>query len=97
MKLKLDNKVIMEMSDGDIDCLEDSLLDVEKWIVGAIVGKINNCRKRMFRKWIDLLRKEGEQIPANDGVLIGKIKNHKDYKNRKDREHGANKHNNPVS
>lgn len=83
----------IELSDVDIKCLENDLLDIEVWIKAAIVGKVNNCKKRLIKEWQPKLFNdpEIEFIPANEDDLIDIIISHKDYKNREKREKESNK------
>ena len=86
MKLKLNTKEILEISEKDIQCLDDSILDIGTWIRDAVIGKIHNCRKRMINEWIPKFREEGESIPTTDDELVEKIIKHKDYRDRKKRD-----------
>ena len=78
----------IEISDVDIKCLENDLLDIEDWILKAIAGKINNCKKRMLKSGTDILLKDPKilNIPANEDDLIHTISNNENYKNRFKRE-----------
>ena len=68
--------------------LKNDLLDVQDWWDKAIVGKINNCKKRMIREWNPKLiaDPEVESIPANEDDLIAFIVARDDYKNRVERD-----------
>ena len=76
------------VSDIDIKALENDILDVDEWIQNAVLGKINNCKKRMLTEWYPRLTAdpEVESIPANDDSLITLIIARDDYKSRKQRE-----------
>ena len=86
MQIKVGNKVIMEISQQDLKCLKNDLLDTEDWFVKALTGKINNCKKRMMREWIPRLRAKGLSIPSNDEELVDLILAQPDYKNRAERD-----------
>ena len=86
MDIKARNKTIITISQEDIKCLENDLLDIEDWIAKAIEGKINNCKKRMINEWVPKFRKGSDNIPGEDSAFIDKITKHKDYKNRKKRD-----------
>ena len=86
MQIKVGNKIIMEISVMDLKCLKNDLLDPKDWFIGALTGKINNCKKRMMREWIPKLRARDLPIPANDEELIDLILAQDDYKNRVERE-----------
>ena len=89
MQIKVGNKTLMEISVTDLKCLKNDLLDPKDWFVGALTGKINNCKKRMMREWIPRLRARDLSIPSDDTELIDLILAQDDYKNRAERESGA--------
>lgn len=91
MQIKIDDKVIMEVSQTDTKCLKDSILDPKEWFISALMGKINNCKKRMFLNWIPKLRARSLSIPADDNNLIDMITSQADYKDRAAREEEAKK------
>lgn len=78
----------IEISDSDVKCLENDLLDIEEWVQGAIDGKINNCKKRLLREWQPrlLLDPDVKTIPANETALIEYITARSDYQNRSARD-----------
>jgi len=88
MKIKIDAKEMMEITDINKKCLKNDLLDIEDWIAKAIIGKINNCKKRLIREWYPRLIADEtvESIPANEDELINFITSRLDYKNRAERE-----------
>lgn len=93
MKIYADSELILELSNTDIVCLGNDLLSKREWIKAAIVGKVNNCKKRMIREWQPKLFDDPaiESIPATDESLISVIITRPDYKNRIDREVEAKK------
>ena len=86
MQLKIGNKIIMEVSADDIFCLDNDLLSSKDWLQAGLRGKINQCKKRLFRQWIPILRERSLDIPATDSALIDLIKSQPDYKDRRNRE-----------
>ena len=78
----------IEISDSDVKCLENDLLDIEAWIQGAIDGKINNCKKRLLREWQTRLLADPtvQSVPGDEPGLIGYITRRADYQNRYQRE-----------
>lgn len=68
--------------------LNDSLLDIQEWVKGAIDGKINNCKKRMIRTWYPILLADPaiKSMPSTESGLITKIVNYEGYKNRAERD-----------
>lgn len=89
MQLKIGNKVIMNVSSDDVKCLDNDLLSAKDWLVMGLKGKINNCKKRMYREWIPKLRERNLDIPSADSALIALILSQPDYKDRRDREDAA--------
>ena len=88
MQIKVGNKQIMEISGTDEKCLKNDLLDIEDWIIKAIEGKINKCKKRLIREWNQKLMKDPsvKTIPANEEDFIELVTSRSDYKNRVEKE-----------
>ena len=88
MQIKVGNKIIMEISQVDLKCLKNDLLDPEDWFVKALTGKINKCKKRLMREWYPKLMADEnvDNIPANEKRFLNLIFSHPDYKNRVERE-----------
>lgn len=86
MQIKVGNKTIMEITQTDLKCLKNDLLDPEDWFVKALTGKINRCKKRMILEWIPKLRAKGLSIPSTDEELVNLILAQDDYKNRGEKE-----------
>jgi len=78
----------IEITDIEKKCLENDLLDIEQWVRDAIIGKINNCKKRMIREWHPKLMADPAitMLPATEDGLVDVIIAHSDYKNRAQRE-----------
>mgnify|MGYP003628568793 CR=1 FL=1 len=68
--------------------LKNDLLDVGKWVTGAIDGKVNNCKKRMIAEWMPKLYADDsvDSIPASEDEIVAMIVARDDYKNRVDRD-----------
>ena len=65
---------------------------IDKWIEGAIRGKINACWNRMQRQWTDTLINDDsftDSIPSNQADFVALVTARSDYKNRKAREDAA--------
>ena len=88
MKIKIDTKQILEISGTDKKCLENDLLSIEGWIKDAIIGKINNCKKRLIKEWQQKLMTDPnvDSIPANEDSLIELVTSRPYYENRIDRD-----------
>lgn len=82
-------KYELTLTDLEAQILENDLLDIHAWIVGAIAGKINNCKKRAAIAYREKLKAEGaEMVPANDDVAVKAFFASPDYKNRTQRDSG---------
>ena len=68
--------------------LKNDLLDIQDWWDKALVGKVNNCKKRMIKEWHSKLMADPsvESIPANEDDLVALIVARDDYKNRVERD-----------
>jgi hypothetical protein len=78
----------IEIEDADVLCLENDLLDIEQWIRAALLGKINNCKKRLISEWMPRLISDMDvdTIPADEDGLINMITTRPEYQNRAKRE-----------
>lgn len=88
MKIKIDNKILKELSDTDVKVLSNDLLDIGDWILKAIEGKVNKCKKRFIQEWYPRLMKDPnvDNIPANEEDFIELVISRPNYKNRKQRD-----------
>ena len=78
---------IVNITDEEQKILEHDLLDVEKWIVDAVQGKINNCMKRLAKAEQERLIQSGaEMMPTKPEALCKSAFACKEYKNRVARE-----------
>jgi len=99
MQIKIDNKVVMELTDADKIYLKHWLFDDEgiiKWIVGAIKGKVNKRKKKFFLEWQQKLMADPsvDSIPANEDDFRNMVISRPDYKDRKQREEEEEKRKN---
>ena len=76
------------ITDADETALDNDLLDKDAWIQAAVVGKINNCKKRMINQWRPIIFADDSvaTIPANDDDFIALIVARDDYKTRTERD-----------
>lgn len=83
----------LDLSDIDQIALEHDIVDIECWVKEAIIGKIHNCKTRMFREWQSKLLADPKvsSIPADETALIYMIKGRPDYQNRFQREEAERK------
>tara|TARA_Y100000034_G_scaffold94164_1_gene114098 strand:- start:62 stop:328 length:267 start_codon:yes stop_codon:yes gene_type:complete len=68
--------------------LKNELLDIQKWVNGAIDGKINNCKLRMCEEWRKILYADESvtQIPSDNNELVALIIARDDYKSALERQ-----------
>jgi len=76
------------ITDADETALDNDLLDKDAWIQAAVVGKINNCKKRMINTWRPIIFADESvtSIPANDDDFIALVVARDDYKTRAERD-----------
>ena len=68
--------------------MNNDLLSIEDWITDAVVGKQNNCWKRMQTEWTTKLMEDDsftDPIPSNQADFVTLVTGRDDYKNRKER------------
>lgn len=85
MKILVDG---IEITRVDWIALKNDLLEPEQWLKAALVGKINNCTKRMDNAWRPILDADPTvaSIPASQTERIQLIHTRTDYKDRMARE-----------
>ena len=78
----------VEISDINAKVLLNDLLDIDDWVQAAVVGKINNCKKRMAIQATSVLKADAsvESMPATDDGLITALLARDDYKTRAERD-----------
>ena len=82
----------IEIDDTDQTVLKNDLTDIDTWVQDAMVGKINNCWKRMQREWTDRLMNDDsftDSIPSNKADFVKLVTARSDYKDRKARDEAA--------
>jgi hypothetical protein len=81
----------VEISDHNEKVLLNDLLDVDDWIQKAVIGKINNCSKRMSTEATAALKADPsvETMPATDEGLQKALLARDDYKTRAERDAAA--------
>ena len=80
--------ITVEISDHNQNILLNDLLDIDDWVQKAVVGKINNCSKRMANQATAVLKADEsvESMPATDEGLQKALLARDDYKNRAERD-----------
>ena len=77
----------VEISDHNEKVLLNDLLNVDDWIQKAVIGKLNNCGKRMANEAAAVLKADEsvEAMPATDEGLQKALLARVGYKNRAER------------
>ena len=80
--------ITVNISDADEKAMLNDLLDIDDWVQKAVLGKINNCKKRMAQSATAVLKADAsvETMPATDDGLITALLARDDYKNRAERD-----------
>ena len=80
--------VTVNIGDDDEKAMLNDLLDIDDWVQKAVIGKINNCKKRMADQASKVLKADAsvETMPATDDGLIAALLARDDYKNRAERD-----------
>jgi hypothetical protein len=78
----------IDINDTDMIALNNDLVSVDDWIQQAVIGKTNNCRKRMIAEWQPILFNDPTvtSIPATQDEFITAVVAREDYKNRAEQE-----------
>ena len=81
----------IELTDQQVACLLNDILNIEAWVTGAINGKLNNCKKRLIREWQPRLFDDPEVVtmPADESAFIDMVLARPDYKDRETRDREA--------
>ena len=76
--------VTVEINDHNEKVLLNDLLNIDDWVQQAVIGKINNCGKRMAAEATAILKADAsvENMPATDEGLQKALLARDDYKNR---------------
>tara|TARA_R110000823_G_C15652019_1_gene471076 strand:+ start:23 stop:292 length:270 start_codon:yes stop_codon:yes gene_type:complete len=80
--------VTVNINDADEKIMLNDLLSIDDWVQAAVLGKINNCKKRMAGQATAVLKADAsvETMPATDDGLITALLARDDYKNRAERD-----------
>jgi len=81
--------ITVEVDDTQQSILNNDLVDINEWVQGAMIGKINNCWKRMQQEWTTKLMNDSsftDPIPSNQADFVKLVLARSDYKNRKARD-----------
>ena len=75
--------VSQSISDTDTLILQNDLTDIDDWAAKAVIGKINNCYKRMEKTWIPKLIADSQvsAISASRDDFVNQVVNQPSYLN----------------
>ena len=71
----------IEISDIDSKCLLDTLVSIEDWVLGALLGQINRGKKKMISQYHPVIMADPSvtTMPATEDGLINMIVARADY------------------
>ena len=79
----------VEVTDTEQDILLNDLLNINDWLQGAMLGKKNNCWKRMQSEWTTKLMNDEsftDSIPSNQADFVALVTARDDYQTRTERD-----------
>ena len=84
-----DLTVTITLNDTQQAVLNNDLVDIKSWIENAVIGKENNCWKRMQTEWTTKLMEDEsftDPIPSNQEDFVALVTSRDDYKTRAERD-----------
>ena len=79
----------VEVTDTEQATLLNDLLSIDDWLQAAMLGKKNNCWKRMQQEWTVKLMDDAsftDSIPSNKDAFVALVTARSDYKTRAERD-----------
>ena len=79
----------VEVTDTEQAILLNDLTDIDDWLQAAMLGKKNNCWKRMQQEWTMKLMNDDsftDSIPSNQAAFVTLVTARDDYKTRTERD-----------
>ena len=79
----------VEVTDTEQAILINDLLNINDWLQAAMLGKKNNCWKRMQTEWTTKLMNDEsftDSIPSNQADFVTLVTGRSDYKTRTQRD-----------
>jgi len=76
-------------TDTEQAILLNDLLSIDDWLQAAMLGKKNNCWKRMQQEWTTRLMNDEsftDSIPSNQAAFVALVTGRSDYKTRTERD-----------
>ena len=79
----------VELTDTEQATLLNDILNIDDWLQAAMLGKKNNCWKRMQQEWTTKLMNDDsftDPIPSNKDDFVALVTSRSDYKTRAERD-----------
>ena len=79
----------VEVTDTEQAILLNDILNIDDWLQAAMLGKKNNCWKRMQQEWTTKLMNDDsftDPIPSNKNDFVALVTARSDYKTRAERD-----------
>ena len=79
----------VDVTDTEQAILLNDLTSIDDWLQGAMLGKKNNCWKRMQQEWTTKLMDDAsftDSIPSNQADFVTLVTARADYKTRTERD-----------
>ena len=79
----------VDVTDTEQAILLNDLLNINDWVQAAVVGKKNNCWKRMQQQWTTKLMNDDsftDSIPSNQSDFVALVTARSDYQTRTERD-----------
>ena len=79
----------VEVTDTEQAILLNDLLSIDDWLQAAMLGKKNNCWKRMQQEWTTKLMNDDsftDSIPSNQADFVALVTAREDYTTRSQRD-----------
>ena len=69
------------VDDLDVQCVQAYVIDMENWILGALMGQVNRGKKKMIAQYHPIIMDDAtvSTIPATEDGLITMIVSRDDY------------------
>ena len=79
----------VDVTDTEQAILLNDLTDIDDWLQAAMLGKKNNCWKRMQQEWTTKLINDDsftDSIPSNQAAFVTLVTARDDYQTRNERD-----------
>ena len=79
----------VDVTDTEQAILLNDILSIDDWLQAAMLGKKNNCWKRMQQEWTTRLMNDDsftDSIPSNKAAFVTLVTGRSEYKTRTERD-----------